>query len=663
MGGENLYIKTGFQADTASNQKAIAELEKGKKVALDVQSAINAAGNADVGGLARGFDKTTASIKQANNELDAFRKDLVQAAEEASSIKPGSPDSGGSGGNAPAAAKFRGAASLIGGSGAGELVGIVDDLQDAFEGFAQLKVALMGVQAAQTATAAASTVQATANTAVGVTSAAAAPGLFATAAGLGAVLLPLLPFAAIALAVAAAVAALVSEENKRAEALRQEMELRRAISDEIAAGATSEDIRDQIELLRTRSDLEQTTLEEGIQKYDEYIESVRSAFGGLGALLEPFVRLFGSYEEELANQVNVSTDLIDKNTKKEEAYAAALERGETAKADAAQAEDELARSREKSDREAEQAANKAQQAQEKQQQKAEQAQQKAQQEAEARAKEMAQLEQQRQDAAAKNTEAMKKINRTALDNIKDINTKAADAAIDGRNKLIGDLNSLTRQGNDDELNAAIKANRAEQTALKEHQRTIKSIMDQAASAEESARDNRNFLQLAQARRDAQKELNKQPGVFGEGADDRQDVFEQEREDRQRAQEIARRERNIAAQQEEMERKAGTERALRDNQTARTRQLREQAAAYNAEQSTFARHLQAMLSVRGQFMNAEMQMIQGGLNALRGGGRTEPAAPVSNQYTRIQRAYNTTNNISVVGSGGAIGAMRAAGFGR
>jgi hypothetical protein len=583
-----------------------------------------------------GFVPDTSNNNKAIAEINKVKQevlDVQEAIKETSATKLNITETAGNIGGA--AGKVRGIAGLIGGAGGGEIAGLINDIGDAVEGVSQFGGALTAL----------------------------VPGLTGGAAGAAAMLVPLLPLAAIAAAVAGAVVLLNNAENERAEALRQEMDIVRSINDEIAAGSTKEDIQAQIEQLRFRSELEKSTLEESKQKYNDYIESIRNAFGGLGRIIEPFVRLFGNYEEELSSQVNTSQDLIDGNTQKEELYAAALEKGLTAKNDAAKAEDELARERDKAQKEAQKAADKATRDQEKQQREAEAAQQKAQQEAEAAAKEQAQLQQQQTDMQIKNADAIKKINQSALDSIQDIQRKAADSVIDGRNKFASDLNSMSQKFHDGELDAEIKANRAEQAALKDHKKTIQGIIDNAADAEENAREQRNFIDFARAQREAQKELNKQPAEFDAGKQEREMAAQQERDDRLRAFELARRDRKQAFDEEGVQRQTATERALRDGQIAKQRQWRDQQIGYQSEQATFQRHLQSMLAVRGQFQNAEMQLLQANLNAVTGGGnRPAPAAP-SSVFNSSQTISNSTINMTTIGMGSTMQGLRAAGFAR
>lgn len=555
-----------------------------------------------------GFTPDTAGNQKSIAEIQKVKQevlDVQKAVKDTSSTKLEVSGPGGGGGFQPN--KLRGVASMFGG---GEIVGFVDDIGDALDGITQL----------------------------------------------GGNLSSLLNPATIGAGVAVAALALVIQDfaqgaQEQADAIKSVFEAQREVFDEIAGGATTADIQEQIAQLQFRRELEKQTLADATAAYQDYEKQIRESFGAFGEIILGFLRLIDPREEELNQQQQESQKNIDAATAKERAYNEALEQGLTAKADAKEAAEEQAKAAEKAARDQEAA-----------QRKAEAAAEKAQREAEAAAKEQAQLRQQQQDMAIKNADAIKKINQGALDGIQDIQRKAKDAQLDGQNKLISDLNSLTQKANDDEIGAAIKANRAEEQALKEHQRTIKELLDKAADAEENAREQRNFLEFAKAQRDAQKELNKQPEQFKAGADDRRTAFEQEREDRLRALELARRDRNQAAGEEDAQRRTGIERALRDNQINKNRQLQQQQAAAQAEQATFQRHLQNMLSARGQFQNAEMQMLQGSLNALSGGGRPAPAAP-SNTFNSSQTINNNTIAMTTIGTGTAVSALRAAGFGR
>lgn len=90
------------------------------------------------GTVAQETGNTVEAAKRLNAELEKMGvtgdelKGLSKTFADAASAKPGE---GGKGGGAPGAGKFRGAASLFGG---GDIVGLLDDLQDGVEGFQDL---------------------------------------------------------------------------------------------------------------------------------------------------------------------------------------------------------------------------------------------------------------------------------------------------------------------------------------------------------------------------------------------------------------------------------------------------------------------------------------------------------------------------------------------
>lgn len=631
MPDESVQIKVGFQADTASNRQALAEIEKVKAGVLDVQKSMqdtSRGGNdlqkalsqlaraaqidkiaKEMGEVARQTDNTGDAVAELTKKLKALgaTKDEIRSAAGAFEVErnrtfevPDEPgDNSGGGGNVNVN-KFRGVASMFGG---GDLVGFADDAMDAADGVQQLASAAVSMGPAGIAAAAA------------------------------------------VVLVVAVMGDLAAAAQEQADAINESINSTRSVLDEIAGGATSDDIRENIEQLKFRAELEKSVLAESQASYQEFVDGLKQAFGPLAGLIQGVLQIIDPREEALHQQIETSNKLIGEAEAKERAYNDALSKGLTAKADAKQAADDLKKAQDKAARDQEASARKQEQAAEKAAREAEQA-----------AKQQEQALQQQADAAAKNADAMRKINQGAIDNIADIQRKAKDAAVDGRNKLITDLNNLNQKFNDDEIGAVIKANQAEQQALKDHQRTIKDLMDRAADAEEDARENRNFLQLAQARKDAQKELNKEPEQFTQGAEDRAAAFEQERQERLRQLEIARRDRNQAYGIEDQERRAGIERALRDNQINKQRQLRDQQSAYASEQATLARHLQSLLGIRGQFMSAEMQMMQ----RMMGGARLEPAPVLMSQNSTVN---NTTMNNNIIGTGGMLATLRLAGFGR
>lgn len=569
-------------------------------------------------------EEAAADLYRRLQEIGATEDELKSVAKTFGDVSSGEQERGG-GGNAPAAGKFRGAAGLIGGSGASELVGMVDDLQDAIEGFQQLRVALTGAQAAQAATTAATTAQTAATTAVGTASAVAAPGLLASAAGFAALLLPLLPFVAIAAAVAGAVVAINSAENARAEALKQEMEIVRSINDEIAAGATKEDIEAQIEALRFRSELEKVTLEESKQKYDDYINSIRNAFGGLGRILEPFIRLFGSYEEELSSQVNESQKLIDGNTQKEELYTAALEKGLTKKNDAAQAEEELADAREKSEKEAQQAADKAAREQEAAQKKAqadqERANAEAQREAEQFQQKQAQVEEKRYQAAQNYGDKLVDIAQKAADDAAKLATGLKQKLTDNQRATQNDLSDMAADFADSEHEEAIQRQEEEAADLRAHADKLKQIRDGALTEEADLLNQRNFLGATKVRERANAQIEAENKVFLDGQDEKLRLQKSEDAKQLRELDKARRERLTQLQRANTEAQLQYKRDVENQREARRIAEREAATARDRELRSANEMARALLGIHQQTANAQLQLAQSTLNSLRGMGNT------------------------------------------
>lgn len=595
--------KLGEEIEKIARQKKLQVIaEDFGKMAIETGKAEDAA---------LGLNKRLQELGASEDEI----KGLAKTFSDVSEAKP----SGGKG--LPAVAKFRGAASLLGGSELGNLVGIVDDIQDAAEGMGALRAATEGVGAASAAT---------------------TPGLLGSAAGFAAVLAPLLPLALAIGAVVAVLAVVKSSDDQRAKDLKEQAELERSISDEIAAGATREDIEAQIEALRFRAELEKTTLEEGKKKYDDYIESIRNAAGGLGRLLEPIVRLFGGEENQLAANVEESQKIIDDAAKKEAAYNAALEKGLTAKNDAKKHEEDLADARDKAARETEKAADEQKKAAEKV--KADQ--EKAAAERERAAEQVHQKEQQiaqkRHDIARQYGDKLVDIARKSAEDA----TKATQAArlkeIDNRRAFDQDIADLSIDFQEGEREEALKRQEDEAADLRGHASKLQQIRDDAFSEEKDLLNRRDFLGATRVAERANQQMEAENKAFKEGQDEKLAALKAEDDRQLRELDKARRERLLALQRANAEAKIQYQRDMENQRDARRVAMREAGIDHQRQQREASEQARALLGIKQQQGKLELDIARQVLQGI----QSMASGSVTNNN---QRTWNGDMTISTTGA--------------
>lgn len=137
--------------ETTGTEKAKKELQGIGKTADILGKELASIGrDRAVDALVKDFRAVSAEGKDAEDAVSRLNRELTKlgateteirsVARAISTVEP-KPGSGG-GAGAPAAAKFRGAASLIGG---GEIIGLLDDFQDLGEGLGQLKGSLKDI--------------------------------------------------------------------------------------------------------------------------------------------------------------------------------------------------------------------------------------------------------------------------------------------------------------------------------------------------------------------------------------------------------------------------------------------------------------------------------------------------------------------------------------
>jgi hypothetical protein len=466
-----------------------------------------------------------------------------------------------------------GAASQFGATGLGDAAGAAAGITDLIENLPRLKASVLELP---------STVKA----------AAGAIGFEGLAIG-----------AALA-AIALAFAEFNRQAEEQAEQLRNTFEARRSVLDEIVGGATSEDIDGQIEKLQFRRELEAQVLADSQQAYTDFIEGIREQFGFLAPLVEGFVKVFDAREEELANQVKESTDIIDEATQKEKAYKSALEQGLTAKADAKQAQEDLAKAQEKAAQEAERAA-------EKQKREAERAAQEVARAAEKAANEARQAAERAAAAQTKYTQSVQDANRSFGQATQDIAKKAKQTSADLTKSLGRDLLDGQTKYDRDVYNLQLKTQRDDVKRLKDHARNLDSIRDEAFKSEEDARKSRNFLQIQDIRANQKAQANAALRELDHAREDAGDEYKAQRTDQKQALDYQQQDRRLALTRQRQDQAEAIKREFEQAVTAKKRNIETAGIAYQREQQQLAQHLTAMGNLRIQSYNQEAQMAAGG----------------------------------------------------
>lgn len=167
----------------------------------------------------------------------------------------------------------------------------------------------------------------------------------------------------------------------------------------------------------------------------------------------------------------------------------------------------------------------------------------------------------------------------------DIATKAADAAEDAlrglEDKLASnelsfgrDIEKLTLDADRDRLEAEIKAQSEEAADLREHQRKLESIRDDALKDEDDALKKRDFLGAARIREAANRELEAENQAFEEQQGEREIAEGEARAREDRELQAARDDRLRALQQQNADARLAYDLRLRDDEIAQDRQRRD-----------------------------------------------------------------------------------------
>lgn len=592
MAEDTRNAKLNLSVETKNSDKAAKDIQGIGKVAKQLDRDLQGIGKSNA--LAESF-------REANKELDKLtadiRKDLNgaldDAAKTAGDIKPGS--SGG--GNAPAAAKFRGAASLVGG---GEIVGLIDDFQDLGEGLMQLKD--IAPQAAEGFSKMASSIGLSTPVAAGLTIA--------------------------LIAVGAAFAAASAEANKQADVIGSTLDKRRELDKAEREGLTSTDALARIEELNAARIDEADQLADTLAAYDELKPATQS--------LQDAWKLLSPQEDELANQAGKSQKAIADLDAEIAGLQGRVEDGSLAANDAKAAEQGLAQVRETETPKSIDTAVNAERERAREMEKSARVQERAQQEAQ-RAQETAarEAQQQAEKAAAaqqKYVDGIKNANTTFKQATADINTKRRTGETDIRISQGRDLDDIELKNNRDLTKLISEDWRSARDEAIQNANEIDDIRREGRKSELEAIREGDFKQLFLAREALKERLQ-------------EEVRTDDREGQMRKLHLsdAKDDLKTALSDETSIRRTASQRAMEDLKLSTSRELATAATAKQRSLEMNANNHRAELAQLGQFLQARNQMLtQANQQVLAGmGGRSGGSSAGMNSVGQsIQRQMNS-----------------------
>lgn len=512
---------------------------------------------------AKAIDKTTEAIKDQTEAL----KENEEAAKKAGAAQEGIGAGDAAGKIGGAAGKLRGVGSLVGG---GEGLGIINDIGDAVEGFQELGTTLASL------------------------------GPVGVAAG------------AAILALGLVIGDFAAAAQKQADEINSAIDNMRAVADEIAGGATKEDIQESINQLQFRREMERQILAESTQAYEDFIQGIRDAFGAFAPLVEGIVKIIDPREEALKSQIDESNKLISDSEAKERAYNKALEQGLTSKADAKKAEEDRQKAAADSAREQEKAAADQKRAQDKAAADAARA-------AEQQAQKEKQAAEKRYQAGVKYTDALVDIAEKAADSAAASLKALREKQADNQRGFWQDIGDLSTEFQEKEREEAIKRGEEEVQDAINQARKLAQIRADAAKSEQEALRSGDYLSATRIREQANEQIEAENKALQEGQADKLRAQRSEDEAQLRELDQARRKRLLALNRANEEAQRAYRRDLDHQRDARQISMREAAQARDKELRAAAEMAQALLGIKAQQGQAELQIAQGTLNQLRGLG--------------------------------------------
>lgn len=532
--------------DDTRKSKVILEAET--KGTDDVARDLEAIGKS-IRGLNKEFERT--AHDGVETLTDAIRRDLNSAldetAQKAGNIKL---DSGGSGGNAPAAAKFRGAAGLVGGEAASNVVGIIDDVQDAFEGLSA--------------------------------AAKSAPGALASAASaLGPVGLGLAAVAAVAAAAFIHAAQSIQAEAQKIDAQsKSRLSLSQRLPDLTQSGAQAE-LEHNAEVRKNLM----RDLELAQKDYNDFLETQKDAFGNAGQNKQ-LLKIFDAREDSYARAIEDAQALITSLDADSELLQGAMKEGRVKADEVTAAEQKLADTRSTDTKKGIDQAAKAEQQRAR--------------EAEKSAAEQERNAEQSRAAQQKYSESIKNVGRQFKEASTDIGAKLKQGLADNLTGLFRDVEDIATTFRRDTFEQDIKQQRDERDALTDHYRDLVDLRDEAKQSEAEAIRNGDFKELFLARQKAAQDVQLSEKTAFRERQDRQRGATDERSDLLRSAGQERSDRQLAYARQNTDSRLAADRELSMAKQAKSRSLTMAREAYNAE-----------LKLLRQYLNDRQKMMSGG----------------------------------------------------
>jgi hypothetical protein len=374
--------------------------------------------------------------------------------------------------------------------------------------------------------------------------------------------------------------------------------------------STKEDLQESIDQLQFRRELEKEILAESTQAYADFIQGIRDAFGVFAPLVEGIVKIVDPREEALKSQIEESNKLISDSQAKENAYNKAIEKGLTAKADAAAAEEKLEQSRKDSAKETEKA-----------QRETEQKQKDSVREAEQQAQKMQQVEEKRYQAAQKYGDAMVDIADKTADSAKAALEKYKQSRGDIQTEFDRDLIGMSTDFAASEREQALERMEQEAADLRQHANKLIQIRDAAYVEEADLLRQRDFLGASNVRERANRQITEDNKLFVEGQQEK--LRAQEAADAKELREFqdARVKRLTQFRQQNEDARLAYQRDLQAGREARRIAERDAAQARQRELRMASDTAKALLGIQSQAAQAQLQLAQNTVNQLRGMGNT------------------------------------------
>lgn len=258
-----------------------------------------------------------------------------------------------------------------------------------------------------------------------------------------------------------------------------------------------------------------------------------------------------------------------------------------------------------------------------------------------REKALEEAQRKQEQADQKRLEAGKKYSEALID----IATRAADSAEDAlrgmKDKLTAnqagfdrDITALSVKAGQSRIEAEIKAQEEEAADLREHQRKLESIRDDALADEDDALKKRDFLGAARIREAANRELEAENKAFLDGQTEKGIALAEAAAKEDRELDNARQARFVQLQQQNDDARTAYDLRLRDDKIARDRSEREAATARDRELQAARDLADGVLTIKGAQAAAELGIAQGLFSNI---------AAMMTQFTAPQMAFNQGNN--------------------